>query len=423
MGQLADWLAGVPVSPASDGLYLADWVLPVDQPPIPQGFVWVMQGRICHVGRQGDLGQKDHLGQKDQNGQLSLLPIRAQANLITPGLINTHTHLELTYDHVVPAPHGMGHWLEDVVTLTRQDTDAAQVHRIQSGIRQLLASGTLYCHDISRQGACLPWLLQAGMGAQVAIEFFHPSDTAFNPDALQRVWQKLTPGKNQLLGLSPHSLYNVHPAAWGAAVAAVKPAFIHTHLSESPDELAWLRGKTHHGIATLHQQVLGRVWHNPYPSDSVSVYLKNSGLAALGGELPVRFAHGTFCTQEDANALTNWAWQVLHCPRSNQHLTGQTTASGYWPLLPLGTDSTLSCPDLDSRNEARHAATLHHWTADQALRSVTWDAAQALGVNHNLGSLTPGKQAHMALWRCLADSPNPAEGWLNHSALHQVVLA
>jgi aminodeoxyfutalosine deaminase len=409
VGQLADWLTGVPVSMVQDGLYTANWVLPVSQPAIPHGFVQVQQGRVTQIGMQNDLGTKHGL------------PIKAHADLLTPGLINTHTHLELTYDQPIPAPQGMGPWLQQVVALSRQNNEADQTRRIQLGIRQLLTSGTTFCHDISRRGASVPWLAQAGLGGQVALEFFHPSGEHFNPQPLQALWQTLTPAPRQQLGLSPHSLYNVHPSVWLPAIKAVNPAFIHTHLAESPDEMAWLKGDTGHGIDRLHQQVLGKAFGCAYPSHSVATYLQASSLASLSQRLPIRFAHGTFCTPSDAEALIKAGWQVLHCPRSNLYLTGQTTSAHLWPVLPLGTDSTLSCPDLDVRQEARVAKALHHWTASQALKAITWDAAQALGLDQ--GCLSPGKRADLVLWHCPEITLNPDDAWLNNSTVQQVVLA
>ena len=69
--------------------YRAAWVCPIDQPPIKDGIVAIERGRIMGVGKPiAPTGLKEL-------GTVALLP----------GLINAHTHLELSWlrDRVPPA--------------------------------------------------------------------------------------------------------------------------------------------------------------------------------------------------------------------------------------------------------------------------------------------------------------------------------
>jgi cytosine/adenosine deaminase-related metal-dependent hydrolase len=421
MGQLTEWLANTPVTYVNQGLFMARWVLPVDKPAIPHGFVRMDHGRIQAVGTIADLPTSLQATYNPEN-----------ALLITPGLINTHTHLELTYPQCVPANAGMGPWLQAVVQLTRH-SEHERYARIQAGICQLLSTGTTYCHDISRDGACVEALMAAGMSAQIALEFFHHGEQPFQPDTLIQHWERAQYSCNPSnhyepcfqWGLSPHSIYNVHPTAWKTAVQYCQPAFIHTHLAESVDELAWITGQSNHGIATLHQQVVGQSFSCGLPQTNAlqpfTTYLQDSGLA----DWPARFAHGVFLTPSEAQQLQTWGWQLLHCPRSNLHLSGKTVSVVDWTNLPLGTDSTLSSPNLDLRAEARVAVNLHGWTAAQAIQACTLTAANALQTCEARGSLTQGKRAELAIWHVPTFHQNfqPEALWLSEeSTLQQVVL-
>nr|MDQ4030505.1 hypothetical protein [Actinomycetota bacterium] len=59
-------------------VYSADWVLPVEGPPIEDGAVAVENGSIAAVGPADELGAGE----------------RYEAAVIVPGLVNAHSHLE-----------------------------------------------------------------------------------------------------------------------------------------------------------------------------------------------------------------------------------------------------------------------------------------------------------------------------------------
>jgi len=98
----------------------------------------------------------------------------------------------------------------------------------------------------------------------------------------------------------------------------------------------------------------------------------------------------------------------VHCPESNLKL-----ASGFCPAcaleragvkLAIGTDGCASNNDLDMVGETRTAALLAKAVAQDAagfdaftaLRAATLGGAKAMGFDHLVGSLEPGKQADMA---------------------------
>ena len=112
---------------------------------------------------------------------------------------------------------------------------------------------------------------------------------------------------------------------------------------------------------------------------------------------------------------------VAHCPRSNA-LLGCGTA----PLadlraagvrVGLGTDSPASTPSFDAWEELRTAVYLSRareqrpdaLDADAALRLATLDAARAIGLDDEVGSLTPGKKADLTVLSVAGSPYDPVE--------------
>ena len=112
---------------------------------------------------------------------------------------------------------------------------------------------------------------------------------------------------------------------------------------------------------------------------------------------------------------------VAHCPRSNALLgcgiAPLTDLRAAGVVVGLGTDSPASAPSFDIFEEMRaaiYAARGRERRADallaeDALRLATLDAARAVGLDAQVGTLTPGKRADLAVVS-LAESPyHPVE--------------
>ena len=121
---------------------------------------------------------------------------------------------------------------------------------------------------------------------------------------------------------------------------------------------------------------------------------------------------------------------VVHCPESNLKL-----ASGFCPAcaleragvtLAIGTDGVASNNDLDMFGETRTAAILAKAVAQDAsaldafaaLRAATLGGARAIGFEHLVGSIEPGKQADLACVDLSALETQPL-----HHVVSQLVYA
>lgn len=118
--------------------------------------------------------------------------------------------------------------------------------------------------------------------------------------------------------------------------------------------------------------------------------------------------HMTQLTEAEIHLCAERGVSVVHCPESNLKL-----ASGFCPAcaleragitLAIGTDGAASNNDLDMVGETRTAALLAKAVAQdaaafdafRALRAATLGGAKAIGFDHLVGSIEPGKQADLA---------------------------
>jgi 5-methylthioadenosine/S-adenosylhomocysteine deaminase len=363
----------------------ADWLVPVDGPPIADGAVALDEGRIVAVGPSAEVGA----GTRYENA------------VIVPGLVNAHSHLE----YAVYAGFGDGlaffPWLalhvERKARLALEEMEAIA----SAGAFECLASGITTVGDASYSGAAATACAEVGLRAIVYLEVFGPGtgqmETRFaaNRDRVAGAFSDRV-----RLGISPHTPYTAPLELWGEAVALGIP--VATHFAESEAEAGWTRS----GVG---------------PLDGV----RATSIRELAAEgllsSRVNAAHCVYLDDEERGLLVRDDVAVVHCPRSNALL-----GCGIAPLeelraaglrVGLGTDSPASTPSFDMFEELRTAIFFSRaceqrpnvLLANEALRLATLDGARALGLQDEIGTLTPGKRADLTVVS-LAGSPyDPVE--------------
>ncbi len=140
--------------------------------------------------------------------------------------------------------------------------------------------------------------------------------------------------------------------------------------------------------------------------------------------------HMTQLTEAEIALCAERGVSVVHCPESNLKL-----ASGFCPAcalqragvtLAIGTDGAASNNDLDMVGEMRTAAILAKAVAQDAagfdafsaLRAATLGGAKAIGFDHLIGSIQPGKQADLVCVDLAALETQPL-----HHVVSQLVYA
>ena len=90
-------------------LYTADWVLPISSAPIRHGAVLVQAGRIAFVGAASAVTVTP--------GALRTVPLGNA--VLLPGLVNAHSHLELTLLRGFLEGLDFRDWLRTLTTVRR----------------------------------------------------------------------------------------------------------------------------------------------------------------------------------------------------------------------------------------------------------------------------------------------------------------
>ena len=136
--------------------YRAAWALPIAAAPIKNASITLDRGRIVSVGSassSSSAASKDH--------------IDLGSAVVLPGLVNAHTHLELSLLRGRIAPtESMPKWVEEVLS-SEGGTDIETRTAIESSIVELRRHGTALVGDISNTLTTVEPLKRASLSAVV----------------------------------------------------------------------------------------------------------------------------------------------------------------------------------------------------------------------------------------------------------------
>ena len=366
--------------------YRAAWVLPIDRAPIKDGVVSVDDGRIVSVGESGISQRVTDLG------SIALLP----------GLVNAHTHLELSWLRGrVPPGSRFTDWVKTLFAI-RGRPDAAmtaeQLAPIHEAITELQRAGTVAVGDISNSLASAGPMRQAGLEGVIFHELlgFRERDGALVEAT--RDARAVAAAAGARVSLAPHAPYSTSLELFGAIRAAIKEIpcpIMSVHLGESVEEVELLEKGTGPWRGML--EMLG-AWRDDWqiPACDPVAYLDRNHLI----DDRTIVVHGVQFNDTALLRLAQLGATLVTCPRSNQWV-----GVGYPPLerfyksgvkVAVGTDSLASVADLNLFSELKTMRWLApDVPAAKLLESATLVGARALGLGDELGSLAPGKRAQM----------------------------
>jgi aminodeoxyfutalosine deaminase len=368
--------------------YRAAWVLPISRSPIRGGMVSIERDLIAGVDERGD-------GTVDDLGDVAILP----------GLVNAHTHLELSWMRgQVGRGESMPAWASALMSLRRAVSHEPS-EPIVNAIAEARRSGTCLVGDVTNTFASYDPLLDSQLSAALFRELLGFS--AADPDAIVRAAgdqiAELTPVAWLRPSIVPHAPYSVSPALLRAIAAASRGTPMSIHLGESAQEVQFLRDGTGEWRALL--ESLG-VWNAAWtpPCCGPVDYLDRMGMV----NEHLIAVHGVQFTGDELSRLSAARATVVACPRSNRF-----TGAGEPPIerfyasgvrVAIGTDSLASVEDLNLFAEMAEVRRLAPSVrASRILESATLAGAQALGFGAELGSIEPGKRAQLIAVRVPAD--------------------
>jgi cytosine/adenosine deaminase-related metal-dependent hydrolase len=372
--------------------YRAAWLCPIAQAPIPHGWVAVRDGQIMALGGAHEP---------------TPTPARELGEVaIVPGLVNAHTHLELSWlrDRVPPAASFVD-WIKQLF-MTRggrserlgdpKVTDAAR-----TAAQEMRDSGCAGIGEVSNSLATVEAIHAAGLRGVVFHELL-----GFNLLTGQSVIDTrplralaATFGTDAVrVSVAPHAPYSVSPELFRAIRDEVDGSAVpitSVHLGESQSEVDFLRDGSGPWPGILKWVGSEREDWRP-PGVSPVAYL--DGLGMLDARTLV--VHAVQLSDADLERLADIGCTVVTCPRSNQWVgVGMPPIARFYAAgvkVAVGTDSLASVGDLNLLSELHTMRWLAPSVPARALlESATRVGAEALGLAGELGTIEAGKRAEL----------------------------
>lgn len=377
---------------ACDLIIDAAWVLPIapENRALSAHSVCVTDGRIVALGPTPDVH-----GAWEARHRVSF-----EDGILTPGLVNAHTHAAMTLLRGVGEDLPLERWLRDCIwplenALVNEDFVAAGT---ELAVAEMLRRGITTFTDMYFFPETTARVARAaGMRAVLAFPVFEGS-TAWSRGVedcfhLGLALHDACRGDPLVeVAFGPHAPYSVSMSTLEKInmYAQELGLGVHIHLHETAYEVAEARRL--HGRSWVH--VLG------------DIGLISPQLQAV---------HMTQLEDDEIRLLANHGASVIHCPNANMKL-----ADGTCPLtrlvangvnVAIGTDGAAANNSLDVLADARTAALLAKLqagdptvaAAPDMLARATLGGARALGREAQLGSVEPGKLADLVVF--VPDSP------------------
>ncbi len=390
-----------------DTALLPEWIVPVH----PHGEVLTHHALVLHGERISAVLPKEQLAETFPDVEKVHLP----GQVLLPGLVNAHAHSAMSLLRGLADDLPLMRWLEDHIWPAEQACVGDEYVRVgtELAIAEMLQGGTTcfndsyFFPDVAAAAA-----QRAGMRAVVGLPLISvPTAWAGTEDEYfargLAVHADLRGHSLVSTAFAPHAPYTVSDNAFRRVrdLSRNLDIRVHLHLLEAAGE-----------VESSHQQ------YRCGPIERLEkLGLFNDRLLAV---------HMTQLDERDMDQVAQAGVHVLHCPASNLKL-----ASGICPVASLvqrgvniciGTDGAASNNTLDMFAEMRLAALLAKGysgnpeavPAEQALAMATINAARALGLEEQIGTLDAGKQADL-----IAVSLDRIETLPVHHVISQLVYA
>ena len=437
----------------------ARWILPIISSAIENGAVAVEDSNIVAVGSKPDIVSRFPEAKISDFGHAVILP----------GLVNAHSHLELTVmrGFLEGEESDFFAWLRKLTTARMSMTPAELCASAMWGAIEAARAGiTCLADSSSSANEVMKGVRQIGLRAIVYQESFGP-DPKFAGENLAKLRDQLDEMRdheNDLVraGVSPHAPYTVSAPQLEliSRLALDEKAPLMMHAAESDAERLFLmEGR---GVFAEGLRKRGIDWNAPHIS--AIQYLKRHGIL----ETKPLLAHCINVDDEDLQTIKESGAGIAHCPKSNAKLGhGRAPFANFLAHrinVGLGSDSVASNNACDILEEARFAtlfarldeahtpfrsglppaidrgssprvsegvlseppAVASGPTAEEALFTATLGGARALGLEDQIGALAEGMQADLVIVALdgAHQQPvrNPADALVFSSSGRDVVL-
>jgi cytosine/adenosine deaminase-related metal-dependent hydrolase len=397
-------------------LYCARWVLPVSSTAIADGALAIDGQEVTAVGSHAELATQFPKATVRDFGQSAIIP----------GLINAHSHLELTAmrGFLENEETDFFAWLKKL-TLARIERMSADDLNVSAawGACEAARAGVTCVADASDSALeSMNALRDVGLRGIVFQESFGPDPRLAkeNFEKLKNKIARLRDHETSLVkgGVSPHAPYTVCAPQLEmiADFSATESLPLMMHAAETTMEVSLMR----EGRGAFAEGLRGRGIEWRAPGVSTIQYLDHHGVLQANPLL----AHCIYVDEADLETLKQTDTRVAHCPKSNAKL-----GHGHAPFtkmiekgitVGLGSDSVASNNTCDLLEESRfalllaRAETSAHIVATsepgddvgkenipldalEIFQTATLGGSRALGLQGQVGELQAGFQADFAV--------------------------
>ena len=384
-------------------VHRAKWVVPVVRPIVENGAVMVSGNQIADVGSFEEI---DATGARiNDHGEAVLMP----------GLVNVHTHLELSAfrelgkirDH-----EGFIDWVRKLLDIRFEMEPETIGKSYEEALEEISSFGTVAIGDIGNdfnyfarlenfQGAAIYFFEVLGFAAQSLAEALGGHEDVKRLVESGAVDTDEKPsfqlGAHAVYSTSPQVIYQVKK--WNSQNCRRMTI----HVAENRDEVEFLM--TGKGSCRELLEERGQ-WNKSWkiPECSPVKYLKELGVL---DEFTI-CVHLVFIDEKDLSVLSECGVPVAICPRSNLFLTGKLPPVEkfveYGLTCGIGTDSLASSSDLNLFSDMQVLINELGLDPKLVLEMSTLGGAKVLGIEDKFGSLEKGKVSSIIKIPVRADS-------------------
>jgi cytosine/adenosine deaminase-related metal-dependent hydrolase len=391
-------------------------VLTMDGAPIENGAVAVSGNRIVDVGRFDDI-KTCNAGNTVDLGEQVLLP----------GLINAHCHLDYTcLRGKIPPQKSFTEWIRAInaekATLPPKDYVAS----INDGFEEAKRFGTTAIANLTAFRELIPqvqppirtWWFAELIDIRAPERANELVDSAI--EALGRARPELVLSEAEggaPWGLAPHALFTASKDLFRRCgeIARDTGALLTTHLAESREEMEMFRAAS--GPLYEFMKSIGRPMNDCGSKTPLELFLDLIGSGGSSNRprasevnrpyLSWIVAHLNELTEKDFELLerSNSKFHVVHCPRSHNYF-GHSPFSferlrSFGFNICLGTDSLASNESFSLFAEMRaFQKEFPSVSAEEIFQMVTVNPARALRYENALGQIRPGFGADLIAVPC-----------------------
>lgn len=367
-------------------LIKAKWLLPVSHPPIEDGYLLVSDGKITETGTISDLKKQDFHQRID-----------CSSHIVMPGLVNAHTHLELSNLKGKIKEKSFTGWIRALLSETQIWKEEDYRLSVDNGIDGLIQSGATTVGDISRTGLSCEILRQRGMRGVVFLEVLGV-DLLVEGERMNEAKKRLLPmdpDRRVNFGISPHAPYSTSRDLFikSHRYASKHNIPVSIHCSETEEEFEFIQKGTGEIKRMLEDFGLFKKDWSP-PGISPVAYLNEIGvLKDIAG------IHMNIVDEDDIALLSANRVSVVSCPGSNRWFNRKRICPIDCLLkssinVSLGTDSLASNSSLNLFSEMRYISEYFpRLSCREILEMATMRGAVTLGLDKEIGSLEKNKFA------------------------------